>query len=81
METAAHRASGDSRDRKAGTRRGTASTGEPKTRARAAAKDQLAETKDSSDTGDKYGKQQRRHLDPGHQRQGRREAAEPGQDT
>ena len=68
VETAAHRASGDSRDRKAGTRRGTASTGKPKTHARAAARDQLAETKDSSDTSDKAGKRQRSHL----------EAEEPG---
>ena len=37
VETAAHWASGDSRDRKAGTRHGTASTGEPQTRATTAA--------------------------------------------
>ena len=37
VETAVHGASGDSRDRKAGTRRGTASTGEPQTRATTAA--------------------------------------------
>ena len=37
VETAAHRVSGDSRDRKAGTRRGTASTGEPQTCATTAA--------------------------------------------
>ena len=33
VETATHGASGDSKDGKAGTRRGTASTGEPQTRA------------------------------------------------
>ena len=33
VETATHGASGDSRDSKAGTRRGTTSTGEPQTRA------------------------------------------------
>ena len=33
METATHGASGDSRDGRAGTRRGTAGTGEPQTRA------------------------------------------------
>ena len=38
METAAHGASGDSRDRKAGTRSGTESTGEPQTRATTAAR-------------------------------------------
>ena len=38
VETVAHWASGDSRDRKAGTRRGTASTGEPQTRATTAAR-------------------------------------------
>ena len=37
VETAAHGASGDSRDRKAGLRHGTASTGEPQTRASTAA--------------------------------------------
>ena len=37
VETAEHGASGDSKDRKAGTRRGTASTGEPQTRATTAA--------------------------------------------
>ena len=38
VETVAHGASGNSRDRKAGTRRGTASTGEPQTRATTAAR-------------------------------------------
>ena len=38
VETAAHGANGDSRDRKAGTRRGTASTGEPQTHATTAAR-------------------------------------------
>ena len=33
LETATHEASGDSKDGKAGTRRGTTSTGEPRTRA------------------------------------------------
>ena len=33
VETATHGASGDSRDGRAGTRRGTAGTGEPQTRA------------------------------------------------
>ena len=33
VETATHGSSGDSRDRKAGTRRGTTSTGEPQMRA------------------------------------------------
>ena len=33
VETATHGASGDSKDGKAGTRRGTTSTGEPQTRA------------------------------------------------
>ena len=33
VETATHEASGDSRDRKAGTRRGTTGTGGPQTRA------------------------------------------------
>ena len=37
VETAAHWAGGDSRDKKAGTRHGTASTGEPQTRATTAA--------------------------------------------
>ena len=37
VETAAHLASGDSRDRKAGTRHGTVSTGEPQTCATTAA--------------------------------------------
>ena len=33
LETVTHEASGDSKDGKAGTRRGTTSTGEPQTRA------------------------------------------------
>ena len=49
----------------------------PRPRTPATARDQLAETKDSSDTGDKAGKQQRRHLDQGHRRQGRQAAEEP----
>ena len=57
------RASGDSRDGEAGTRRGKASTGEPQTRATTAAGQQSSEDKDSINTGNRAGKQRRNLQD------------------
>ena len=59
VETATHVASGDSRDRRAGTRRGTAGTGEPNTRAtthcRAAGDGEMTRTKETNGEGNMGG--------------------------
>ena len=58
-ETATHMASGDSRDGRAGTRRGTAGTGEPNTRAtthcRAAGDGEMTRTKETNGEGNMGG--------------------------